>query len=123
MTTQRQQKVGKMLKEELSRLIREEMDDPRLGFISITDVQVSPDIRSAHIYVSVFGEPEEQNTSIAALEGARGYLRSMLGRDVNMRYTPELFFHLDHSIERGAHIFELLKEIEQPKTEEGKREQ
>ena len=112
MSTTRQQRVGRMLREELSRIIRVEMNDPRLGFTSITEVAVSPDLHTAHVYVSVYGTPEEQNETIAALEHARGYLRSTLGREVNMRFTPELVFHLDRSIERAAHVFELLKEVE-----------
>jgi len=118
MSTTRRQRVASLLREELSRIIRVEMNDPRLGFISITDISVTPDLRTAHVYVSVFGTPEEQNSSITALEHARGYLRSTLGREVNMRHTPELVFHLDRSIERGAHIFELLKEIETKDGEE-----
>jgi len=116
MSSTRQQKVAKVLKEELSRIFREEMNDPRMGFVSITDISVTPDMHQAHVYVSVFGTPEEQTATITALEHARGFLRSTLGREVNMRYTPELNFHLDRSIERGARIFELLKEIE---SEEG----
>lgn len=112
MSSTRQQRVASVLKEELSRIIREEMNDPRVGFISITDVEVSADLHTAHVYVSVYGEPEEQKASIDALEHARGYLRSTLGKELNMRYTPELYFHLDRSIERGARVFELLKEIE-----------
>jgi len=116
MSSTRQQKVAKVLKEELSRIFREEMNDPRMGFVSITDITVTPDMHTAHVYVSVFGEPEEQTATITALEHARGFLRTTLGREVNMRYTPELVFHLDRSIERGARIFELLNEL---KTEEG----
>jgi len=108
-----------MLKEELSRIFREEMNDPRLGFISITDVEVASDLRTAHVYVSVYGTPEEQKASVDALEHARGYLRTTLGKEVNMRYTPELHFHLDTSLERGSRIFELLKEVV-PKDGEGK---
>ena len=122
MSSTRPQRVARLLKEELSRIIREEMNDPRLGFISITDVEVAADLRTAHVYVSVFGTPEEQKASVDALEHARGYLRSTLGKELNMRYTPELNFHLDRSIERGARIFELLKEIE-PKGGEGKADE
>jgi len=112
MSSTRQQKIASVLKEELSRVIRKEMNDPRLGFISITDVQVASDLRTARVYVSVYGTPEEQTASITALEHARGFLRGLIGREVNMRYTPELSFHLDRSIERGSHVLELLKGIE-----------
>ena len=119
MTSTRRQKVARILKEELSRIFREEMNDPRLGFISITEVEVSADLRLAHVYVSVYGTPEEQQQTINALDHARGYLRGTLGREVNLRFTPELNFHLDRSIERGARIFELLKEIKQQENRGG----
>lgn len=122
MSTTRQQKMAKVLKEELSRIIREEMNDPRLGLLSITDINLTPDLHTAHVYVSVYGTPEEQQASIAALEGARRYLRGVLGKEVEMRYTPELVFHLDHSLERGAHIFELLKQVEIPPEQDAKDE-
>ncbi len=69
--------------------------------------------------MSVYGTPEEQQTSIGVLERASRFLRGVLGKQVEMRYTPELHFHLDLSIERGAHIFELLKNIEVEKKEHG----
>jgi len=115
MTSTRIHRVARLLKEEISRIIREEINDPRLGFVSITEVKMTPDLHIAHIYVSVYGTPEEQQTSINVLDHARRFLRGELGKQVEMRYTPELFFHLDRSIERGARVFELLKEIEQKK--------
>ena len=72
MTSTRMQRVARILKEELSRIMREEMNDPRLGFVSITDIEVAPDLRAAHVYVSVLGTPEEQNTTVATLDHARG---------------------------------------------------
>lgn len=110
MSSTRIQRMTKLLKEEISRIIREEINDPRLGFISITDIEMTPDLRVAHIHVSVYGTPAEQDDSIAVLERASRFLRGELGKQVEMRYTPVLQFHLDRSIERGARIFELLKE-------------
>lgn len=111
MASTRLQRLSRLLKEELSQIIRREIDDPRLGLISIIDVEVTPDLRQAHVYVSVYGEAEEKQLSISVLERASKFLRGVLGRTIEIRYTPELHFHLDTSIERGAHIFELLHEI------------
>jgi len=96
----------------LSRIIREEIDDPRLGLITLTDVEVTPDLRIAHVHVSVYGDEAQQKISMSILDRASRFLRGMLGREIDLRYTPELHFHLDTSIERGARIFELLHEIE-----------
>ena len=117
MTSTRQQRMGSLLKEELSRIIREEMNDPRVGFISITEVKVTADLHTAYVYVSIYGSAEEQQATLSALESARKFLRGQLAKAVEMRYTPELVFHHDKSIERGARIFELLHEIE--KTDKG----
>lgn len=112
MASTRLQRIGRLIKEELSQYIRREIDDPRLGLVSITDVDVTPDLRIAHVYVSVFGEEEQQKMSLSILERASKYLRGVLGRTIEIRYTPELKFHLDTSIERGSRIFELLNQIE-----------
>lgn len=123
MASTRMQRMSRLLKEELSRIIREEINDPRLGFISILDVQMTPDFRIAHVYVSVYGTPEQQNDSIAVLDRASRFLRGVLGNQVEMRYTPELHFHLDRSIERGARIFELLKEAPPAEEKEENKEE
>lgn len=112
MASTRMQKVARLLKEELSRIIREEVNDPRLGFISITDIELPPDLHVARVFISAYGTPEEQASSMAVLERAAGFLRGELSRQIDMRYTPELRFQLDTSLERGARVFELLHEIE-----------
>ena len=112
MGSTRLQKVSRVIKEELSRIIREEMNDPRLGLVSIVDVEMTPDLKIAHIYVSVYGEPEEQANSMNALSSASRFLRGELGKQVEMRHTPELHFHQDRSIERGSRIFALLKQVQ-----------
>ena len=118
MSATRLQKISRMIKEELSFIIRKEMNDPRLGLLSITDVELDTDLRVAKVYVSVYGSPEEQQACMEALDGARRFLRGELGRKIDIRHTPELFFHLDRSIERGARIFQLLKEVQTPATDE-----
>ena len=108
MASTREQRMKRLLKEELSRIIRKEMNDPRLGLMSITDVELTPDYRVANIYISIYGTPEEQETSMLVLTGASRFLRGELGKQIDLRYTPELRFHIDRSIERGSRVFELL---------------
>jgi len=110
MTSRRQRRVAELLKEEIG-MIAQELSDPRLTFISVTDVTVSPDLRHAHVYISHLGETEENATVLRALEHASGYIRHELALRVELRYIPELSFHIDASLERGRRIDQLLREI------------
>lgn len=113
MSSTKKQRMTRLLKEELSRIILKEMNDPRLGFVSIIDIEFRQDYRAAKIYISVYGTPEEQAESMSVLQNASSFLRGELSRQVDLRHTPELIFIHDTSIERGAHIFELLKEAKE----------
>ena len=112
MTTRRQEQLGEVIAEELSDLIRTRMKDPRIGFASITDVDLSADLRHAKVFVSVLGAPEEQRATLQGLEHATGFLRHELAQRLNIRYTPEIVFRLDESIERGTRILQLIQEME-----------
>jgi ribosome-binding factor A len=114
MSATRLQKLAKLIKEELSLIIRREMNDPRLGMISITDVEVSPDLHTARIYISAYGTAEEQDASITALKSAARFLRGKLGNAIEVRHTPELSFELDLSLERGSRVVALLKDLHVP---------
>jgi ribosome-binding factor A len=98
---------------ELSDLIRTRLKDPRVGFASITHVEVSGDLRHAKVFVSVMGSEEEQAASIKGLKHASGYLRHELAERIVLRYMPELVFKLDTSIAEGARVLELIRQIEQ----------
>ena len=111
-TTRRQEQLSDVIAEELSDLIRTRMKDPRIGFASITDVEVSADLRHAKVFVSVLGSAEEQRATLQGLEHAAGFLRHELAQRLNIRYTPEILFKLDQSIERGTRILQLMNEIE-----------
>ncbi len=113
MSSTRKQRMTRLLKEELSRIILKEMNDPRLGFISIIDIEFRQDYRAAKIFISVYGTPEQQAESMSVLQNASSFLRGELSRQVDLRYTPELIFIHDTSIERGSHIFELLKQAKE----------
>ncbi|MCL6446674.1 MAG: 30S ribosome-binding factor RbfA [Armatimonadetes bacterium] len=107
----RPERLAEAIKKEVSDLLFHEMKDPRIGFVTITAVEVAPDLRTAKIYASVYGSPEEQRAAIEALQKARGFIRGELGRRIRLRYTPEITFKFDPSIARGARVMELLEEI------------
>ena len=104
-------RVNEAVKEVLSEGIGE-LKDPRIGFVTVTGVRTSPDLRQARVRVSVLGNPDEQKASIKGLVSAKGLIRHELGRRLeNLKYSPELRFELDPSIEYSVHISELLKEV------------
>ena len=117
--TTRQEKVEELLKVEISDIVQKEMRDPRLGFVTLTDVEVSPDLRHARVFVSVMGDEEQQEVSLKTLDRASGFIRGELGKRVRMRVLPEVEFRIDISIERAARIFELLQQIKGDESEEG----
>ena len=108
----RPERLAEAIKKEVSELLRDEMKDPRVGFVSITTVRVSKDLRYADIYASVFGEPAEQEAAMKALENAQGFLRSELGKRIRLRHTPEIEFKLDQSIKHGVRLIKLLDEVQ-----------
>ena len=108
MTTRRQQQVSELLHEEISQLIQYGTSDPRLGFVTVTGVEVSPDLHTAHVYFTVLGDEQEIQNSLLALENAAGYFRYELSQSLYLRYIPQLVFKLDTSIERGARMEALL---------------
>jgi ribosome-binding factor A len=109
----RSDRIGQQIKRELSEIIqRNEIKDDRLGgLISITEVRVSGDLRNVKVYFSVYGEEAQKVGTLAALEGAAGFLRGELCRRLGIRFAPELVFKLDDSLERGQRVTELLEKI------------
>ncbi|HEU5299167.1 MAG TPA: 30S ribosome-binding factor RbfA [bacterium] len=109
--THRAEKVKEFIKEELSLILQREVRDPRIGFVSVTDVEVSQDLRHARIFVSVLGTDEEKAATMEGLGSAARYIRRALGQRLRMRFTPDLSFRLDESIERGSRVMKLLGEV------------
>jgi ribosome-binding factor A len=105
-------RVNEVLKRELSSLITREINFEG-ALVTLNQVDVTPDLKSAHAYVSVLGK-EDQAAVMANLEEHRAILQSALAKAVTLKYTPQLVFHLDDSIERGARVFEILQQIEAP---------
>ncbi|KLU63462.1 ribosome-binding factor A [Peptococcaceae bacterium CEB3] len=112
MTKHRANRLAETLKEEISQLIREQLKDPRLGFVTVTAVDVAEDLSHAKVYISVLGSPEDAKASLLVLNRAAGYMRSEIGKRVRLRHTPEIVFKYDPSIEHGARIAKLLRDVQ-----------
>ncbi len=112
MSGHRAVQVGAQVREEIMEIIRRDLKDPRIGFVSITEVRMSPDLRSARVRVSVLGDEEQTRSTLAGLRSAAGVIRHELGRRLqNLKFTPELRFELDPSIEYSVRISRTLREI------------
>jgi len=123
----REDQLSGAITRELSDLMRTRMKDPRIGFASITGVELSHDLRYAKVFVSVMGSPEEQRETMRGLDSANGFLRRELAQRLTIRHVPEISFRLDESIARGARVLDLLKQVEQesdvPVSAESEREE
>ncbi|HZU18392.1 MAG TPA: 30S ribosome-binding factor RbfA [Candidatus Dormibacteraeota bacterium] len=112
MSGHRTAQVGAQIREEIMQIIRRDLKDPRIGFVSITQVRMSADLRSARIRVSVLGGEEERAETLAGLRSAAGHIRRELGRRLeNLRFAPELRFEIDPSIEYSVRISRRLREL------------
>lgn len=109
--TTRQERVNELLKEEISDIVRREIKDPRIGFITITGADVTKDLRHANVYVSVLGDDQQKSESLAILQRAAGFIRGEIGRRVHIKIVPEINFKLDTAVEHGVRIFELLQQV------------
>ena len=105
----RSERVSELILQEVSWIIRNEVKDPGIGFVTLTGVDVSADLRHARIHVSIMGSEDEKRKSLKALNRAKGYIRSSFGEKVRLKYLPELNFILDRSLEKVKRIEDLLK--------------
>jgi len=110
----RSERVSHLLREEIADIIMNRLKDPRLGFLSIIEVELSDDLKIAHIYVSVLRE-EERDSTIEILNSARGFIRKELGRRLKMKFIPTIDFRLDTSIEKASRIHSLLRKLKEEK--------
>jgi ribosome-binding factor A len=108
----RMRRVNEAVREVVSARIAEGLRDPRIGFVTVTSVDTSPDLRQARVYVSVLGDPEEREATMAGLESAHGVLQQAVATELRLKHTPTLQFVFDESIQRGMRISELLDDEE-----------
>jgi ribosome-binding factor A len=113
MPTRRIARLNEQLRADLADLIVREVKDPRLaGLVTVTDVDLSPDLRHAKVYVSVLGSEDDRKRTLAALRSATGFLRSQIAARLTTKRAPDLQFALDASIERGERIMQIIREVE-----------
>jgi ribosome-binding factor A len=113
----RAERVSDQMKQEIADILMRKIKDPRIGFVTVTEVEVADDLRNAKVFVSVYGS--EKAATLKGLESASPFIRSELGKRMRMKFIPELLFRYDDSVERGAHINELLHEIQEKEDEKG----
>ena len=120
MATQRQRRVQELLVQEISEIIRRELKDPKIGFVTITEAEVSPDLRHAKVFYSVLGDESSRDETGQALNRAAGFVRGEFARRAQMRFAPEIRFYFDPSVERGARIHELLEQAKRDEEDAAK---
>jgi ribosome-binding factor A len=103
-------RVNEAVREVLSMAITNELKDPRIGFVTVTAVDTSPDLRRAHVYVSVLGDEQQRADSLAGLDSSHGFLQGRVASELRLKHTPQLDFRYDDSADRGQRISELLRE-------------
>ena len=107
----RSNRIGEQMKKELSDIISRKLKDPRVGFVTVTDVAVTGDLQQATVYISVLGDAKQREDTLKGLEKAKGFMRSEVGQRIRLRKTPELFFEFDESIDYGNRIETLISQI------------
>ena len=111
MESARTHRVGELIKEELSEMIKRQLKDPRIGLVTITGVEVSPDLRHADVYIDVLGNKKQRETTLEGLRRSSGYLRKELSKKLRLKHFPELKFEFDPSIEAGLRIEKIIKKL------------
>lgn len=115
----RTERLGQQIRVELAELIAREVKDPRIGFATVTRVELSADLHHARVFVSVMGSAEEQQNGLEGLSSAAGFLRHEMGHRLALRRSPELAFVLDHGAEAGERIESILQQLHENAKEEG----
>ena len=113
MQGKRTERVASLLQMELSNLILERIKDPRLGFVTVTHVKITPDLKSAVVFLSVMGEKKKKEETLKVLQRAAGFLQHEVGVAIKMRYTPKLQFELDDSLDKDFEIGQVIRKIEE----------
>ncbi len=109
MSQVRVRKMQEFIKQEVGQMLLRDLKDRGLGFVTVTDVAVTGDLREATVYVSLYGSEEEKKNSLAALQRAKGFIRTQLGKHLQVRHVPEISFAVDESIDYGSRIESVLK--------------
>jgi ribosome-binding factor A len=118
MEHKRTERVGDLIQQEIADILMRKVKDPRIGFVTVTSVQITADLRNAKVFVSVMGEPAQKKETLKGLNSAAKFIRGELGHRLQMKFTPELLFREDTTSEKATQVLALLDAI-QPKPGEG----
>lgn len=122
MSENRVRRVAGQIKKDVSQIIGAQIKDPRIaGITSVTEVQLSKDLRYASIYISIYGSDTDKEETLQTLSRAAGFIRSEIGRRIRLRYIPEINFFLDNSIEYGAHIDSVIESLKKEENSDNDR--
>lgn len=111
MQYKRKDRVADLLKREVAQIVQSDLKDPGLGFVTITGAKLSADLKQARIFYSVLGDQDSKEKTASALNRACGFIQNEIGKRLKLKYTPEVLFQFDGSVEYGAHIEELIEKI------------
>jgi ribosome-binding factor A len=115
--TRRTERLGEEIREEVALMLSRELKDPRIGFVTVTRVDLGPDLRQARVFVGVLGTDKQREKSLTGLKQAAGFMRRALGQRLRLRYTPELVFQYDEGLDASDRVARLLDEIQRPAAE------
>jgi ribosome-binding factor A len=114
----RSNRVAEQIKKEMTDILQRDLKDPRIGFVTVTEVEVTGDLQQATVYITVLGSNEQKESTLQGLSKATGFIRSEIGKRVRLRKTPEMLFKFDESTEYGNKIATILHEIERENKQE-----
>ncbi len=120
MAGSRMRRINEVLREVVGAAISEDLSDPRIGFVTVTSVETSPDLRTAKVFVSVLGDDESREETLAGLSSSHGPIQSRIAAETRMKRTPTLSFHYDETIANSARISQLLEDLDEDAAEDGR---
>ena len=120
MSKQRSERVQEALRQEISNIIHDEIKDPRIGFLTITKVELTKDLRHAKIYFSILGDAKDNSKALQGLNSAKGYIKNIVAERIKLRFVPEIAFKVDESLHYTQEIYDLLSRIRKESTSPSK---
>lgn len=109
----RVERVAELIKREMGKILLEDFKSAEVGFVTVTDVELTPDLRLARIYISVYGSPEKQKQSLQIIQESTPFFRKLIGQRVKLKFTPEVRFEYDNTSERAVKVFKILEKIKE----------
>ena len=119
MTKSRSDRVQEALRQEISKIVHGEIKDPRIGFLTITKVELTKDLRYAKVYFSVLGDAKDNSKALQGLNSAKGYIKNMVAGRISLRFVPEIAFKVDESLQYTQEIYDLLEKIKKAEKKKG----